>query len=319
MPDRRRHLGRPPGRHQCPSSSPRAWAIWWVVRRPWVRVKSSGRSRTGRSGGSPAWRRCRWPGPGPAHGDGEAGRLEDRRHRPADPLRQDRLGLGRPQLLEDLFLALAEQLGQDPVDHHGGQLHRGLLPHPRDQLEGLVHRHLLGRGHRDQARLLGVGEDVEHPVGLAADQAHLDQVVDGLGRRQLADDVPAGRRVDHDQVVVPLAHLVAELADGQDLAHARRGGGHEVERLGQRPDAPHHRDAQVQFEVLAQARPRCPWTSRPRPARSPAARNRSGPPRRGRPGRPWRPPRRPARACRARPPAAPGRRPPSSCPRRPCR
>ena len=119
---------------------------------------------------------------------------------------------GRRKLLEDLFLPLAEELGQDPVHHHGGELHRGLLLDPRRELEGLVHRHLLGRGHRHQARLLRVGEDLEHPVGLAPDQADLDQVVDGLGGRQLADDVPAGRRVDDDQVVVALAHLVAELA-----------------------------------------------------------------------------------------------------------
>ena len=167
--------------------------------------------------------------------------------------------------------------------------------------------------------LLRIGEDVEHPVGLAADQAHLDQIVDGLGRRQLADDVPAGRRIDHDQVVVALSHLVAELAHGQDLPHARCGRGHEVERLGQRPDAPHHRDAQLQLEVLAQRGLGVHRHGGHARARSPAARSRWAPPRREPPDPPWRPPRRPGRACRARPPAAPGRRPPSSCPRHPCR
>jgi hypothetical protein len=54
--------------------------------------------------------------------------------------------------------------------------------------------------------------------------------------------------------VVLLAHLVAELADGQDLSDPRGGGGHEVEGLGQRADAADHRDAQVQLEVLAQRR-----------------------------------------------------------------
>ena len=47
-------------------------------------------------------------------------------------------------------------------------------------------------------------EDVEHPVGLLADQADLHQLVDGLGRGQLADDVPAGGGVDDHQVVVAL-------------------------------------------------------------------------------------------------------------------
>jgi len=41
--------------------------------------------------------------------------------------------------------------------------------------------HLLGRRHRNEPGLPRVGEDVEHPVGLRADEAHLDQLVDGCG------------------------------------------------------------------------------------------------------------------------------------------
>ena len=47
---------------------------------------------------------------------------------------------------------------------------------------------------------------------------------------------PVAGGVDDDEVVVALAHLPAELADGEDLLHAGRGVGDEVERPGQRPD-----------------------------------------------------------------------------------
>ena len=105
------------------------------------------------------------------------------------------------------------------------------------QLDGLVDGHLLGRGDDDEPGRARVGEDLEDPVGLGADEPHLDQLVDGLGCGQLADDVAGGGGVHHDEVVVALAHLVAELPHGEDLAHAGGGGGHEVEGLGQRPDA----------------------------------------------------------------------------------
>ena len=82
-----------------------------------------------------------------------------------------------------------------------------------------------------------IGEDVEHPVGLGADEAYLDQIVDGLGGGQLPDDVSRGRGVHHHHVIVPLPHLVAELAHGEDLPDPGRRRGHEVERLGQRTDA----------------------------------------------------------------------------------
>ena len=145
-----------------------------------------------------------------------------------------------------------EELGQDPVDHHGRCAHRGLVTDAVHQLERLADGHLLRRAHGHEPGLERIGEDLEHPVGLAADHPDLHQVVDGLRRRQLADDVAAGRRVDDDEVVVALAHLVAELADGEDLAHAGSGGGHEVEGLGQRADPPDDGDAQMELQVLAQ-------------------------------------------------------------------
>ena len=86
-----------------------------------------------------------------------------------------------------------------------------------------LHRHLLRRGHDDHAGLGRVPEDVEHPAGLVPDQSDLHELVDGVGRRELPDDVAAGGGVDDDEVVVRLAHLPGQLADGEDLLHA--GGG----------------------------------------------------------------------------------------------
>ena len=95
-------------------------------------------------------------------------------------------------------------------------------------------------------------EDVEHPPRLVAHHADLDQVADHPRGADLGDDVPARLGVDDDEVVVALAHLVGELADGEDLLDARRRVGDEVERAGERADAPDERDADEQPQVLAQ-------------------------------------------------------------------
>ena len=79
--------------------------------------------------------------------------------------------------------------------------------------------------------------ELEHPSGLLADQADLDEIVDRARRADLADDVPARLGIDDDEVVVALTNLVAELADREDLLHAGRGVGDEVEHARQRPDA----------------------------------------------------------------------------------
>ena len=145
----------------------------------------------------------------------------------------------RLEPLEHLLLAPAEQLGQHPVDHDGGQVDVGLRLDAARQLDRLVDRHLLRRGHDHHAGRGRVGQDVDHPARLLAHQADLHQLVDGLRRGQLADDVAGRRGVDHDQVVVALAHLPPQLADGEDLLHAGRGRGHELEDAGQRADPGH--------------------------------------------------------------------------------
>ena len=63
---------------------------------------------------------------------------------------------------------------------------------------------------------------------------------------------PVADGVDDDEVVVALADLVAELADGEDLLDTGRRGRHEVEHPRHRPDPPHDRDAQVDAHVLVE-------------------------------------------------------------------
>ena len=180
----------------------------------------------------------------------QLGGIEHRLHRPADGVGQRRGQHGLPQRMEDLLLAPTEQLGQHLVHHHGGQVHVGLGPQPLGQLQRLGDGHLLGHGDDDGRRHQRVAEDVDHPAGLVAHPAHLHQLVDGLGSGELADHVTGRRRVDHDEVVGALAHLVAELAHREDLLDPRRGVGHEVERAGQRADAPQQRHLELEAQVL---------------------------------------------------------------------
>jgi hypothetical protein len=191
-------------------------------------------------------------GAGAAEGDGQPGGLQDGPDRAVggvgQPVRHRRLA----QPLEDLLVDAAEQLGQDPVHDHGGDVDPGVVPHPVHQLDRLVDRHLLRRGHDDQAGGGPVGEQVGQPARLLPDLAHVDQVVDGLGRGQLAHDVAGGRGVDHHQVVVVLLDLPADLADGEDLPHAGGGGGHEVEHASQGPEPGHRREVELEVQVLPQ-------------------------------------------------------------------
>ena len=94
---------------------------------------------------------------------------------------------------------------------------------------------------------------------------------------------PGGRGVDHDEVVVALAHLVAELADGEDLLHPRRGVGHEVERAGQRTEPGDEGHAQLQSRGTPAASPRCssPWPRAPWCTSRASKRERGGLERRG--------------------------------------
>jgi len=75
-------------------------------------------------------------------------------------------------------------------------------------------------------------------VGLRADEAHLDQLVDGLRCGQLAHDVPRRRRVDDDEVVVALrAHRSRACRRSGSRAHPGRRC-HEVEGLASGPILP---------------------------------------------------------------------------------
>ena len=168
-------------------------------------------------------------------------------------------GLGTAERREHGLVLGGEGLGQHPVDDDRAERHRGLLAGPGDELDGLVDRHLLGCGDDVEGGERRAGEDVHHPLRLAPDRTRLHELADGAGGVELGEHVAGGRGVDDHEVPVGpaldrLADLPADLADGEDLLHSRRGIGHEVEHVGDRPDAPHHGDAQVELEVLAQRR-----------------------------------------------------------------
>ena len=195
----------------------------------------------------------------------------------------------------------------------------GLAVEPVEQLDRLGDRHLLGRRDDDEPGPAGVLEDVGHPPRLLADQPDLDELADHPRGGDLGDDVAARLGVDDDEVVVALAHLVGELADGEDLLDARRGVGDEVERAGERADAPDERHLDEQPQVLAQRVLGVHRHGEQVGRRCGAARTRAASCRRRRRARPWRPSRTPACACRRGRRGRRARRRPRSCRRRPCR
>ncbi len=267
--------------------------------------------------------RSRWVGAGAPHGHGQAGRVEDRAGVAARPARRGSpTASGPAQRVEDLLLAAAEELGQHPVDHHGGQLDRGLLPHPLGQLDGLVDRHLLGRGTRPPGRSGRGSERMSsiQSVWLRI-RPTLTRSLMACGAASWPTMWPDGRGVDHDQVVVALAHLVAELADGQDLPHARARRWPRSRtpwpagRCGRRPGCCSwslrysRSDASVSIDMATRARAGSRGPSKPvggvskKPATSPLASTSQTS----------------TRLPRLGGQQGQGRRRPSSCRRRPCR
>ena len=174
----------------------------------------------------------------------------------------------------------------------------------RRQLDRLVDRHLLGGGDHDEAGLARVGEDVEHPVGLLRTRPTCTRSLMACGAASWPTMWPLAGGVDDDEVVVALLDLPAELADGEDLPHAGRGGGHEVEHLGQRADAADERQRSCSLRYCE--RRLGVHRHRPEPGAISRGVKPVGAVSKKRPGRPWRRPRRRGRACRARPPAGEG-------------
>ena len=146
---------------------------------------------------------------------------------------------------EDLLLIAGEGFGPDPIGDDRGDVDSALRLQPTGELDRLDDWHLLARRHQHRARYLRVFEDLSHPPRLVAHRPDLDELTDGGRRTELRDHVTRRRGVDDDQVVVTLAHLPAELADREDLAHAGRRAGDEVERARQRADAGEQRHPQL--------------------------------------------------------------------------
>ena len=288
-----------------PSSSPRASATWRVKRRPVERANSSGRYSMSTSRQGVAQACARWPArvrrSVTASSAASKTRLDvaadgGSRARPRRP--------GSRRALEHLLLAPAEQLGQHPVDDDGGEVDVGLVVEALDQLDGLVDRHLLRRGDDDDAGARRVLQDVEHPRRLLADQPDRHQLVDALGRRQLADDVAAGDGVDDDEVVVvarrtshaSLPTVRISFTPGAALATKSKVRARGPMRASSGSLSWRLRYSLSDSSVSIDMAKRSGWTS----VRVEPGRRRS---RRSRPGCPWRRPRRRACACPARRPS----------------
>ena len=168
----------------------------------------------------------------------------------AERLAEARLVVVADERVEHLLLTASEELGQDAVHHHGGEVDHRLLGEAVGQLEGLVDRHLLRRRDDHDAGLRRVTEQVEHPTRLVAHHAHLDELLDRLRGGELAGDVAGGHRVHDDEVVAVLAHLPQELPDREDLLHARGGVGDEVEGAGEGSEPGDERDLELEAQVL---------------------------------------------------------------------
>src|SRR5690606_42039873 len=103
---------------------------------------------------------------------------------------------------------------------------------------------------RDMSAGGRVGDEGDRAVRLVADQPDLHWVVERDRGRELAGDVTRGGGVDVHQVEVPLAYLVGELADGEDLLHARRGVGDGVEGAGEGSELREQRHLELEPQVL---------------------------------------------------------------------
>ena len=234
--------------------------------------------------------------------------------------RADLRAVGRR--LERARVGGGEALGEHAVAHDQVDLEADVVAQRVLQGERLVDRHLLGPGHRDDARPFRVGDHRVDRTALAGDAAHAGGLREGPRRAQHGDAVAGRGRVEDDEVVGLGARRAAvvlrqlpHLADRQQLAHARRRGREVAERAARaraaRPAPP-----------AAGRRGRAPSRAR---GRSTGGAGRARAPPRACPRRPGRArrrrgarPRRRSCAARGRRRRARAQRPPSSCRPRPC-
>ena len=149
-----------------------------------------------------------------------------------------------------------------------GTVHLG--PQRVDELDRLRDRHLLGRRDDVHRGDRGIGEQLARATGSGC----------ARDRRRRARGSPSGApnwatmwpvaaastttRSMSERPFDRFPNLPADLADGEDLLHARRRVGDEVERLGERTDPAEHRHPQVELAGTPATTPRCPSPSRAR-------------------------------------------------------
>ena len=156
-------------------------------------------------------------------------------------------------------------------------------------LDHLVDRRRLGQRDEHDLAAVGVGEQLEHVVGLGVDRPAAHGVEQPGGRRRNVIGVPGGRAVDDDEVALAAALELLDLAEHDDVVDARGRGGDDVDDAGRRSGAWRPGRSRARGGT-----PRAP----PAPADRLARRCR----RRGRPAPACRRARRPARAARRRRP-----------------
>ena len=218
-------------RSSASSSSSSVSATRVTTRGPDERVKSSGTVMIGtRTGRHRSGRRHRRRGPPAAGRGGGAGAA---RRASVNRAAASTIGARRPDRVDEHRRGPRRAGRRSPA--RAGRTAPAAPGWRRPRWAGRRSRRSAGRADRS-SRSTGISsgvvttttpgprrvlEDVEHPLRLVADQPDLDEIADHPRRADLGDDVPDRLGVDDHEVVVALAHLVGELADGEDLLDTR--------------------------------------------------------------------------------------------------
>ena len=124
------------------------------------------------------------------------------------------------------------QVRDHPVDHDRAEGDADGVLEAVGGLDQLVDRCLLGDGDQHHPTPARVAEELEHVLGLGVDRPDLDRVGQTARRAEERDRVAGRGGVEEDQVLVPAALELLDLAQHEDVPDARHRGGHDVEQTG---------------------------------------------------------------------------------------
>ena len=111
---------------------------------------------------------------------------------------------------EPLLLEVGEPRLGHGVHEQGAARDAEDAAHLGVELDGLVHRHLLGERHDHERGARGIDEDRLHPLGVVPQRAAGEGVEERPRDAQQLDRVPRRRRVDDDEVPVGAVGTGAE-------------------------------------------------------------------------------------------------------------